>query len=89
MAVVIHTKVKRTWAPRCPQAVGECGRDEISEKGAAHQLQMTTHWRVCFRRNLQRDFLTCRSSRSRINTLQGAKIEKQIKETRFKRQIAL
>jgi hypothetical protein len=34
----------------CPQAVGERGRDEISEKGAAHQLQMTTTYRVCFRK---------------------------------------
>jgi hypothetical protein len=27
------------------------------EKGAAHQLLMTTRCRVCFRRNCQRNFL--------------------------------
>jgi hypothetical protein len=30
---------------------------EISQKGAAHQLLMTTQVRVCFRRNCQRNFL--------------------------------
>jgi hypothetical protein len=32
---------------------------EISQKGAAHQLQITTSARVCFRKILQRDFQCC------------------------------
>jgi hypothetical protein len=50
--------------PPSPQAVGECGRDENLEKGAASQLLITTQVDVCFRKICQRDFLTCRSSRS-------------------------
>jgi hypothetical protein len=50
--------------PPSSQAVGERGRDENLEKGAASQRMMTTQARVCFRKILQRDFLTCRSSRS-------------------------
>jgi hypothetical protein len=61
---------KPRLAPREPerppslQAVGECGRDENLEKGAASQLMRTTQVDVCFRKILQRDFLTYRSSRS-------------------------
>jgi hypothetical protein len=46
------------------QAVMECGCDENLEKGAAHQLLMTTQVDVCFRKILQRNFLHRRSSRS-------------------------
>jgi hypothetical protein len=65
------------------QAVGECGRDENLEKGAAHQLQMTTQARVCFRKILQRDFLTCRSSRSKRRTLQDLKTVKEHQKETF------
>jgi hypothetical protein len=47
------------------QAVGECGRDANLEKGARCIRQSTAICvRACFRKILQRDFLTCRSSRS-------------------------
>jgi hypothetical protein len=52
------------------QAVIECGRDENLQQGAAHQLAMTTHYRACLRKILQRDFLKRRSSRCQsINKL--------------------
>jgi hypothetical protein len=74
---------------RCIPAVGECGRDENLEKGAASQLQMTTQARVCFRKILQRDFLTCRSSRSSNSDSSNPKTVKSIKKSRFEIQIAL
>jgi hypothetical protein len=72
------------------QAVGERGRDENLEKGAAHQLMMTTFCRVCFRKILQRDFLTCRSSRSTSSdSSKTVEHQESIKKRRFERKIAL
>jgi hypothetical protein len=75
--------------PPSLQAVGERGRDENLEKGAARQLQITTQCRVCFRKICQRDFLTCRSSRSMNANLQTPRQSKSIKNSSFTNQIAL
>jgi hypothetical protein len=77
--------------PPSPQAVGECGRDENLEKGAAHQLQMATQARVCFRKILQRDFLTCRTLRSTRSdsSKPSAESQKTSKKSSFTKRIAL
>jgi hypothetical protein len=64
------------------QAVMECGCDENLEKGAAHQLLMTTQVDACFRKILQRNFLHRRSSGSTSRTLQNPKpVKKHPKDT--------
>jgi hypothetical protein len=75
--------LRETERPPSPQAVGERGRDENLEKGAASQLLITTQVDVCFRKICQRDFLTCRSSRSMSRTLQSPKPAKKHQKQQF------
>jgi hypothetical protein len=75
------------------QAVMECGCDENLEKGAAHQLLMTTQARVCFRKILQRNLPYRRSSRSTSSNSSkpqdSQKASKSIKKSSFTNQIGL
>jgi hypothetical protein len=75
--------------PPSPQAVGERGRDENLEKGAAHQRMMTTQARVCFRKIFAK--ATCLMPQFTIyepNSSKAARQSNCIKKSSFTNQIA-
>jgi hypothetical protein len=79
----------RTGTLRCPQAVSECGRDEVSEKSAAYQLWITTQARVCFCKILQRDLPHAAAHYAKAVLFKTPRQPKSIKKSSFINEIGL